>query len=151
MNAMANLEDVARLAAGDHNLAVFTVARPDGRVQASVVSAGVMADPVDGTPSVAAVVAGTAHKLPLLREVGRATLVFKVGWEWAAVSGPVRLVGPEDGTELGLELTGLLRSVFRSAGGTHDDWSEFDRVMASEHRCAVFVHAESVTSNPGSD
>lgn len=145
---MADLDDVARLAAGDHHLAVFTVGRPDGRVQASVVSAGVMADPVDGTAGVAAVVAGAARKLPLLREVGRATLVFKSGWEWAAVSGTVRLVGPEDGTELGLDLPELLRAVFRAAGGTHEDWDEFDRVMAAERRCAVFVHADAVTANP---
>jgi hypothetical protein len=147
---MADLDDVARLAAGDHHLAVFTVARPDGRVQASVVSAGVMADPVDGSPGVAAVVAGAARKLPLLRQVGQATLVFKTGWEWVSVSGTVRLVGPDDGTGHGLDVPELLRSVFRAAGGTHEDWGEFDRVMAAERRCAVFVHADTVTTNPGS-
>lgn len=145
---MADLDDVARLAAGDHNLAVFAIGRPDGRVQASVVSAGVLPDPVDGTDGVAAVVAGAARKLPLLREIGRATVVFKSGWEWAAVSGTVRLVGPEEAPALGLDLPELLRAVFRAAGGTHEDWDEFDRVMAAERRCAVFVHADSVTANP---
>jgi len=97
---MADLTDVARLAAGDHHLAVLTVARPDASVQASVVSAGVMDDPVDGSPGVAAVLGGGTRKLALLRQIGRATLIFKSGWEWAAVSGPVRLVGPDDGTEV---------------------------------------------------
>ena len=147
---MANLDDVEHLAAGDSYLAVFTVARPNGRVQASVVNAGVVADPVDGAPGVAAVVGGGTRKLELLRRVGQATLVFKTGWQWVAVSGPVRLVGPEDGTELGLHVPSLIRSVFQAAGGTHEDWETFDRVMAAERRCAVFVRADRITSNSGS-
>jgi hypothetical protein len=146
---MADLDDVERLASGDSYLAVFTVARPNGTVQASVVSAGVLADPVDGSAGVAAVVGGGSRKLELLRQVGRATLVFKTGWEWAAVSGPVRLVGPDDGTDLGLDVPALIRSVFRAAGGTHEDWDEFDRVMAADRRCAVFVRAERISSNAG--
>jgi hypothetical protein len=147
---MADLEHVARLAAADHHLAVFTVGRLDGTVHASVVSAGVIDDPVDGSPGVAAVVAGGARKLDLLRARGRATLVFKDGWLWAAVSGPVRLIGPDDGQDLGLDVPETIRSVFRAAGGNHEDWGEFDRVMAAERRCAVFVRAEAITSNPSS-
>ena len=64
---MTDLADVTRLAAADRHLAVFTVARPDGTVHASVVSAGVIADPVDGSPGVAAVVGGGTRKLDLLR------------------------------------------------------------------------------------
>jgi hypothetical protein len=115
-----------------------------------VVSAGVTDDPIDGSAGVAAVVAGGSRKLRLLREVGRATLVFKSGWDWIAVSGPARLVGPDDGTELGLDVPETIRSVFRAAGGTHEDWDEFDRVMAAERRCAVFVRAERIASNAGS-
>jgi hypothetical protein len=146
---MADLDDVERLASGDSYLAVFTVARPNGTVQASVVNAGVLADPVDGSAGVAAVAGGGSRKLALLRQVGRATLVFKTGWEWVAVSGPVRLVGPDDGTDLGLDVPALIRSVFRAAGGTHEDWDEFDRVMAADRRCAVFVRAERISSNAG--
>jgi hypothetical protein len=146
---MADLDDVERLASGDSYLAVFTVARPNGTVQASVVNAGVLASPVDGSAGVAAVVGGGTRKLGLLRQVGRATLVFKTGWDWAAVSGRVRLVGPDDGTDLGLDVPALIRSVFRAAGGTHEDWDEFDRVMAAERRCAVFVRAERISSNAG--
>ena len=29
------------------------------------------------------------------------------------------------------------------------DWDEFDRVMAADRRCAVFVRAGAITSNPG--
>jgi hypothetical protein len=144
---MADLAYVDRLAAGDHHLAVLAVGRPDGSVHASLVSAGVIDDPFDGSAGVGAVVAGDARKLVLLRNTGRATLTFKSGFEWAAVSGPVRLIGPDDGAEYGRDVPETLRSVFRAAGGTHDDWAEFDRVMAAERRCAVFVRAERISSN----
>jgi hypothetical protein len=147
---MADLEYVRRLAAADHHLAVFALGRPDGTVHASVVSAGVIDDPVDGSPGVAAVVGGGARKLDLLRASGRATLVFRHGSEWAAVSGPVRLVGPDDGQALGLDVPETIRSVFVAAGGSHEDWDEFDRVMAAERRCAVFVRADVISSNAGS-
>jgi hypothetical protein len=147
---MTDLALVNRLAQADHNLAVFTTARPDGSVHASVVSAGVIADPVDGSAGVAAVLGGGARKLALVRASGRATLVFKDGFEWAAVSGPVRLIGPDDGADLGLDVPATIRSVFTAAGGSHEDWAEFDRVMAADRRCAAFVRAEVVSSNAGS-
>ncbi len=75
--------------------------------------------------------------------------MFKDGWEWAAVSGPVRLVGPDDGQTPGLDVPGTIRSVFVAAGGSHEDWDEFDRVMAAERRCAVFVRADAISSNAG--
>jgi hypothetical protein len=146
---MADLAHAVRLAAADRYLAVFAVGRPDGTVHASVVNAGPLVDPVDGSPAMAAVVAGASRKLALVRQTGRATLVVKDGWDWAAVSGSVRLIGPDDGAEHGLDVPATLRSVFQSAGGTHDDWDEFDRVMASERRCAVFVHADAITTNAG--
>ena len=146
---MADLDLVQKLAAADHHLAVLAVARADGSVQASVVSAGVIDDPVDGIPGVGAVVAGGARKLQLLRDAGMATFVFKSGFEWVAVSGPVRLIGPDDGTAFGFDVPELIRSVFRAAGGSHDDWDEFDRVMAAERRCAVFLPAERISTNPG--
>lgn len=146
---MADLADVTRLAAADHHLAVFTVARPDGTVHASVVSVGVIPDPVDGSAGVAAVLGGGTRKLDLLRSTGRATVVCKSGGDWAAVTGLVRLVGPDDGTELGLDVPATIRSVFTAAGGTHENWAEFDRVMAADRRCAVFVRADAISSNPG--
>ena len=44
-------------------------------------------------------------------------------------------------------LPGLLREVFTAAGGTHDDWPTYDRVMAEERRAAVLVSPERVYSN----
>ncbi len=145
---MADLELVDRLAAADHHLAVFNTARLDGTVHASVVNAGVIDDPIDGHPGVGAVVYGASRKLSLLRQSGTASLVFKSGFDWVAVAGPVRLIGPDDGTDFGLDVPEVIRSVFRAAGGIHDDWTEFDRIMAEERRCAVFVGATKVTTNP---
>jgi hypothetical protein len=42
----------------------------------------------------------------------------------------------------------LLRTVFAAAGGTHDDWDEYDRVMADERRLAVLVRPRRVYGNP---
>jgi hypothetical protein len=41
----------------------------------------------------------------------------------------------------------LLREVFQAASGTHDDFDEFDRVMADEGRVAVFVTPERILGN----
>ncbi len=146
---MADLEDVERLAAGDHHLGVLTLARLDGSPHASVVSAGVIADPVDGSPGVGLVAIGGSVKLRLLRRDPRATMVFKAGYQWAAVSGPTRLIGPDDSTDLGIDVPSLIRAVYRAAGGDHEDWDEFDRVMAEDRRCAVFIRADRIWTNPG--
>ena len=146
---MVDLDYVKRLAAGDHHLAVLTTARPDGSVHASLVSAGIIDDPVDGSASVGLVAVGNSRKLPLLRQSGTATIVFKDGYQWASVSGSTRLIGPVDGLEYGLNLLETIRAVYRAAGGDHEDWAEFDRVMAEDRRCAVFIKAEKISSNPG--
>jgi hypothetical protein len=44
--------------------------------------------------------------------------------------------------------TTLLRDVFSAAGGTHDDWAEYDRVMAAERRVAVLIEPARLTSSP---
>lgn len=137
---MADLELVRRLSGGDHGLAVVAVARLDGRVHASLVNAGVFDGP-DG-PKVAFVARGAARKLDHIRHRGQATVVFRSGWEWVAVEGPARIVGRDDA-----DLPALLRAVFTAAGGTHDDWDTFDRVMAEERRVAVLVAPQRITSN----
>ena len=76
-------------------------------------------------------------------------MVFRSGWEWVAVEGPVRLVGPNDPVD-GIgpnELAALLRAIFTAAGGTHDDWDTYDRVMLEQGRTAVLVEPARVVSN----
>jgi hypothetical protein len=144
-----DLDLVRRLGAADHGLVVLATARPDGSVHASVVNAGVLDDPATGAPCIGLVAQGGARKLDLLRESRRATVVFRAGWEWVAVEGPARLIGPDDPVErVGPDrLTQLLRDIFTAAGGTHDDWDEYDRVMAAERRTAVLVEPVRIVTN----
>jgi PPOX class probable F420-dependent enzyme len=147
---MGSLEDVRRLAAGDHGLATISVARADGSVHSSVINAGVMAHPVSGEDVVAAVLRGPSWKLRRIRQTLRCTVVFRAGWQWVSVDGPVDIVGPTDnypGLEAEMVPT-LLRDVFMAAGGSHDDWDEYDRVMAEDGRTAIFITPERIQS-PG--
>jgi hypothetical protein len=140
---MADLALVRELALAEHGLATVALARTDGTVHASVVNAGLIDDPVSGRPSIGFVAQGGTRKLELLRRRGNATIIFRRGWNWASVQGPTRLIGPDD-TDPGFDPAGLpqlLREVFVAATGTHDNWAEYDRVMAEERRCAVFIEA----------
>lgn len=144
-----DLDLVRRLVAADQGLAVLATTRPDGSVHTSVVNAGVLDHPVTGRPCVGLVARGDARKLAHFRRTGRAAVVFRAGWEWVSVEGPVELIGPgdaRDGFPPG-ELPGLLRAVFRAAGGTHDDWAAYDRAMAAEGRTAVLVDPVRITGN----
>lgn len=148
---MTSLGRVRDLAAREHGLVVVSTLRADGSAPASVVNAGVLDHPVTGDPVVAFVARGGARKPANLRARPRATVVFRVGWEWVAIEGTTELAGPGDVLP-GLDpdvLPQLLRDVFAAAGGTHDDWDEYDRVMAAERRTAVLVQPERVYSNPG--
>ncbi|TCO62776.1 pyridoxamine 5'-phosphate oxidase family protein [Actinocrispum wychmicini] len=145
----ADLALVQRLAAADHGLAIVATTRADGSVHASLVNAGVLDNPVSGAPSVALVARGGAAKLTHLRRVGRATVTFRAGWDWVSVDGPVTIIGPDDPHPdfPADRVPGLLRDVFTAAGGTHEDWAEYDRVMAEERRTAVFIETQRVISN----
>ncbi|MGC9665049.1 pyridoxamine 5'-phosphate oxidase [Planosporangium sp. 12N6] len=146
---MADLGDFARLIAGDHGLCVVSTLRADDTIQSSVVNAGVIDHPVTGQPVVALVAMGGSRKLANLRARPQTTVVARVGWDWVAVEGTVALAGPDDPLP-GLDPEGLrllLRTVFTAAGGTHDDWGTYDRVMAGERRTAVLVTPRRVYSS----
>jgi PPOX class probable F420-dependent enzyme len=143
------LSDVAPLAAEDRNLAVVATTRADGTVQASVVNAGILAHPVSTDRVVGFVTYGRA-KLANLRRLPAATVVFRSGWRWAAVEGRCTIIGPDDPLP-GFApegLPALLRAVFQAAGGSHDDWDTYDRVMREERRAAVLVTPVRIYSNP---
>jgi PPOX class probable F420-dependent enzyme len=147
---VASLDDVRALIALDHGLASVTTVRPDGSLQSTVVNAGVVAHPVDGRPVAAFVARGGTRKVDHLRADPRATLVWRAGWAWATVEGTVELCGPDDSLE-GVDrerLRLLLREVFEAAGGEHEDWAEYDRVMAAERRAAVLVTPTRIYQNP---
>jgi PPOX class probable F420-dependent enzyme len=148
---VANIEDFRKLVAGDHGLVVVSVTRDDGTISSSVVNAGVLPHPVTGESVVGMVVRGGTRKLANWRARPYANVVIRSGWQWAAAEGRVDLIGPDDPAP-GFDadrLRLLLREIFTAAGGTHEDFGTYDRVMREERRTAVFVHPDRVYANPG--
>ncbi|MGH3726344.1 MAG: TIGR03618 family F420-dependent PPOX class oxidoreductase [Mycobacterium sp.] len=147
---MTDISTFAQLVALDHGLCVLSTVRGDGSIQSSVVNAGVMAHPRTDEPVVALVAAGGTRKLQYLRTDPRTTVVARAGWQWATVEGTAEIIGPDD-PDPGVDGEGLrllLRTIFQAAGGTHDDWDTYDRVMAKERRAAVLITPRRVYSNP---
>ena len=147
---MTDVSAFAALIGQDHGLCVLSTLRRDGSIQSSLVNAGVLAHPLTGEQVVGLVAIGGSLKLANLRADPRTTVVARAGWQWASVEGEAQLIGPDDPhpdiDEQALKT--LLRNVFSGAGGTHDDWDEYDRVMAEERRTAVLVAPTRVYTNP---
>lgn len=145
------LDDVRRFVTADSGLATFSTTRRDGTVQSTLINAGTLAHPLTGAPVVGVVVRGDSLKLTHLRERPQATVHWRHGWDWVVVEGTVELAGPDDALT-GLDPAGLpqlLRDVFTGAGGSHDDWPTYDRVMAEERRTAVLLTPTRIYGNPG--
>ncbi len=147
---MAELSAFAELGPLDHGLCVVSTLRGDGSVQSSVVNAGVLDHPLRAERVVGLVATGGSRKLRNLRADPRVTIVARAGWRWATVEGLAEFIGPDDPAP-GIDdeaLRVLLRDVFTAAGGTHDDWDTYDRVMAEERRAAVLITPRRVYTNP---
>src|SRR5262249_15345488 len=96
--------------------------------------------------TVAFVSRGATAKLRNLRRNPEATLVFRAGWEWVSVSGPVTLAGPDDP---GLpDIPQLLRDIYHAAGGHHSDLDAYDRAMAAERRTALLLTPVRFATSP---
>lgn len=146
---MTELADFARVAAGDHGLCVASTLRADDTIHSSLVNAGVLSHPTRGHEVAAFVAIGGSRKLTHLRARPQATLTARAGWDWATVDGTVELIGPDDPYP-GIDaeaLRLLLRAIFTAAGGTHDDWTTYDRVMAEQRRTGVLITPGRVYSN----
>jgi len=146
---MTTIDDAVALANADNGLAVISTVRADGTVQASLVNVGLLAHPVTGEDALAFVTYGKV-KLANLRARPQLAVTFRDGWLWATVEGRAELAGPDDPQSwlaVPDRLRLLLREIFASAGGTHDDWDEYDRAMAQQRRTAVFVEPTRVYSN----
>lgn len=146
---MANLDDFAQLARKEQGLTVIATVRADGTVQSSLVNAGVMPHPITGKPCLAFVTYGKV-KLANLRRRPQLAATVRSGWQWASVEGSAEIIGPDDPHPAidAERLRLLLREVFSSAGGTHDNWAEYDRVMTEQRRAAVLVSPDRTYSNP---
>jgi PPOX class probable F420-dependent enzyme len=137
---MTTLQDAMALAAQENYLGVIPTTRLDGSVQASVVNVGAIAHPGTGEQVLAFVTYGPA-KLRHLRARPRTAVIFRAGWRWATVEGWAELIGPDDAyPHLDAEAVRLLlREIFQAAGGTHDDWDEYDKTMREQRRTAVLI------------
>jgi PPOX class probable F420-dependent enzyme len=146
---MTTLQDAVALAASESGLAVISTVRADGSVQASLVNVGLLPHPAGGEPVLGFTTYGKV-KLANLRARPQLAVTFRNGWQWATVEGRAELAGPDDGQDW---LSGpdqlrlLLREVFTAAGGTHDNWDEYDRVMAEERRAVVLIQPTRVYTN----
>ena len=146
---VSTLEQFAQLAGREQGLVVISTVRADGSVQSSLVNAGVMPHPVSGLPRLAFVTYGKV-KLGNLRRRPRLTATARAGWEWVSVEGRAEIIGPDDPYD-GIDsdrLRLLLREAFTCAGGAHDDWAEYDRVMNEQRRAVVLVNPQRIYSNP---
>lgn len=149
---MANLDDFARLGRKEQGLAVISTVRADGSVQSSLVNAGVMPHPITAEGCLAFVTYGKV-KLANLRHRPQLAATVRSGWQWVSVEGRAEIIGPDD-PHPGFDaerLRLLLREVFCCAGGTHDNWAEYDRAMAEQRRAIVLVVPDRIYSNPNLD
>lgn len=130
----ASLSAAWELSRPDSGLAIVSTLRADQTIQASLVNTGI----VEGR--LAFVTYGPV-KLANLRARPQVTVAFRNGWRWATVEGLAELAGPDD-PRAGLDAEGLrrlLREIFTAAGGTHDNWDEYDRTMREQRRTAVLI------------
>jgi PPOX class probable F420-dependent enzyme len=147
---VTSLDEIRTLVALDHGLASVSTIRPDGTLQTTVVNAGLLAHPGDGRPVAGFVARGATRKVAHLRVNPSASVTWRAGWAWATVEGTAELCGPDDPLP-GVDaerLRLLLREIFAAAGGEHEDWAEYDRVVATERRVAVLVTPRRVYQNP---
>jgi PPOX class probable F420-dependent enzyme len=147
-DAAHDLAPVRRIVPKENGLASVSVVRANGTPHSSLVNAGVVAHPVTGRPVVGYVTYGPV-KLRNLRARPATSILWRAGWQWAGVEGTSELIGPDDPAD-GIDAEGLrllLRAVFTGAGGTHDDWDTYDRVMREERRVAVLIDPQRVYGN----
>jgi PPOX class probable F420-dependent enzyme len=128
------LAEAWELSRSDRGLAIVSTLRADQTIQTSLVNTGVVGDQL-------AFVTYGPVKLANLRARPQIAVAFRDGWRWAAVEGRAELAGPDD-PRPGLDAEGLrllLREIFTAAGGTHDNWDEYDRTMRDQRRAAVLI------------
>jgi PPOX class probable F420-dependent enzyme len=137
---MRTLDEACAVGLQEQGLAVISTLRADATIHSSVVNAGVLAHTLTGQQVIGFVTYGKV-KLANLRDRPQITVTFRSGWRWASIEGRAELIGPDDPhAEVDAErLRMLLRDIFVAAGGSHDNWDEYDQVMAEQRRAAVLV------------
>jgi PPOX class probable F420-dependent enzyme len=127
---MPTLADVAAMLQQQPYAVVSTI-RPSGTVQSTLVNVGLYADGLGFTTS------GRTRKEYNLARHPACTVTIHNGPYWITVEGTARLY-TWDNTDPET-MRRLLREIYLAAGGTHDDWDTYDRVVREERRAAVIV------------
>ena len=147
---MTTLDDAVALAAGESGLAVVSTVRADGTVQASLVNVGLLPHPATAgnrrwaSPPTArsnSPTCGRGRNWPSRSATAGSGRPSRAARSWPAPMTRAPWLADADQLRL------LLREVFTAAGGTHDDWDEYDRVMAKERRAVVLIAPTRVYSN----
>jgi|SRR5580693_4535713 PPOX class probable F420-dependent enzyme len=144
---MTTLQEAVALAEADKGLAVVSTLRADATIQSTIVNAGIIDHPESGETVLAFVSAGKVRQANL-RARPQISATFRSGWRYATVEGRADIAGPDDPQPWlrpeALRL--LLRDIFTAAGGSHDDWADYDRTMLTERRAAVLIRPTRIYS-----
>jgi PPOX class probable F420-dependent enzyme len=116
--------------------AVVSTIRPSGTVQSTLVNVGLYEDGVGLTT------VGRSLKERNLKRNPACTVTIHHGPYWITVEGKARLRTWDDTDPDTMRR--LLREIYVAAGGTHDDWETYDRVMREERRAAVVIVPERI-------
>ena len=132
---MPTLDDVAAMLK-EQPYAVVSTIRPSGTIQSTLVNVGLYDDGLGFTT------VGQSRKEYNLKQNPACTLTIHNGPYWITVEGKARLYSWDDTDPETLRQ--LLRELYVVAGGTHDDWETYDRVVREEGRAAVILHPERI-------
>ena len=138
---MPHLDHLRRFLADETGLATISTVQQDGRVLSSIANCGIISHPMSGIECVALVSVGTAARLKHVRRGSEVTISVRRGWNWVAATGKAELIGPDDNVDSvdAEALRLLLREIYQAAGGTHNDFDEYDAEMVRSRRAAVLV------------
>lgn len=132
---MPTLDDVTAMLKQQPYAVVSTI-RPSGTIQNTLVNVGLYADGIGFTT------VGKSRKEVHLKLNPACTITIHNGPYWITVEGNARLY-TWDNTD-SETMRQILRSLYVIAGGTHDDWETYDRVIRKEQRAAVVVVPERI-------
>jgi PPOX class probable F420-dependent enzyme len=132
---MPTLADVAAMLQ-QQPYAVVSTLRPSGTIQSTLVNVGLYADGVAFTT-----VSRSRKEYNLARHPA-CTVTIHNGPYWITVEGTAQL-HTWDNTAV-QTMQRLLREIYVAAGGTHDDWATYDRVVREERRAAVIVRPQRI-------
>lgn len=138
------LHDLAELARLEQGLGVVSTLRADKSIQSSVVNLGVLSHSISGADVVVFVCTARSSSPASGCDPGWPGPALRMAL--GNVGGHNRDLGPDDpypGGDANNRCL-LLREVDATAGGAHESWDEYDRVLATERRAAVLVRPERI-------